>query len=159
MTGTRTSRIIDAPPQKLWRAFLEADALLAWLPPRPMTGRLHAFDPRVGGGYRLSLFYPEGEQRFRGKSAEREDRGSVRFLDMHPCSRLVQAVTFETDDPAFHGEMRMAISFEPLPLARASGTEVVIQCTDLPPGLRPEDNDAGTRISLDQLADWARRTA
>lgn len=154
MSETRTTKVIDAPPQKLWRAFMEADALLAWLPPKPMTGRLHRFDPSVDGGYRMSLFYPEGESRFRGKSGEREDRVSVRYLELQPDKRIVQAVTFESDDPAFQGEMRMTITFEPAPDA---GTAVTIHCANLPPGLEPEDNDAGTRLSLDQLADWARR--
>lgn len=151
MSETRTSKIINASPEKLWAAFVEADALIAWLPPRPMTGRLHAFEARVGGGYRMSLFYPEHEFRFRGKSGEREDLVRVRYLNLLPPRRIVQAVTFETGDPAFQGEMRMTVTFEPV----TGGTQVTFHCTDLPPGLRPEDNDAGTRLSLDQLARWA----
>src|SRR5687768_480081 len=55
---TRTSRIIRARPELLYEAFVDPAALLAWLPPAPMRGELHEFDPQVGGGYRMSLFYP-----------------------------------------------------------------------------------------------------
>src|SRR3954451_22762016 len=71
--STRISRIIKARPEALYAAFMDPDALVAWLPPGEMTGKLHTFDGRVGGGYRMSLFYPPGEQGFRGKTAERED--------------------------------------------------------------------------------------
>jgi uncharacterized protein YndB with AHSA1/START domain len=53
--GTRTSRIIRARPEELYAAFLDPTALVEWLPPAEMTGEIHAFDARVGGGYRMSL--------------------------------------------------------------------------------------------------------
>jgi len=51
---TRTSRIIKAAPEEVYAAFMDPDVLVAWLPPARMTGRIHAFDARVGGGYRMS---------------------------------------------------------------------------------------------------------
>src|SRR3954466_6378850 len=96
--STRISRIIKARPEALYAAFMDPDALIAWLPPGEMTGKLHAFDGRVGGGYRMSLFYPPGEQGFRGKTAEREDMVDVRFMELVPAHRIVEAVTFVTDD-------------------------------------------------------------
>ena len=51
---TRASRIIKAAPEEVYAAFMDPDVLVAWLPPARMTGRIHAFDARVGGGYRMS---------------------------------------------------------------------------------------------------------
>src|SRR5215471_13006662 len=55
---TRASKVIQARPEELYAAFLDPAALLDWLPPAEMTGEIHEFDARVGGGYRMSLFYP-----------------------------------------------------------------------------------------------------
>jgi uncharacterized protein YndB with AHSA1/START domain len=146
--STRTSRIIRARPEELYAAFTDAATLVEWLPPAEMTGRIHAFDARVGGGYRMSLFYPETEGTFRGKTAEREDQVEVRFVELSPPRRIVEAVRFVSDDAAFHGEMMMTATFDEV----AGGTEVTLVFTNLPPGLRPEDNDEGARLSLEQLA-------
>ncbi len=146
--STRTARVIRARPEQLYAAFMDPAALVAWLPPAGMTGRVHAFEARVGGGYRMSLFYPPDDHAFRGKTADREDRVDVRFVDLVPPHRIVEAVRFVTADPAFRGEMTLTVTFEAVP----GGTEVALLFTNLPPGLRPEDNDAGARMSLDQLA-------
>jgi uncharacterized protein YndB with AHSA1/START domain len=146
--STRASRIIRARPDELYQAFMDPAALVEWLPPGEMTGVIHAFDARVGGGYEMSLFYPPTERTFRGKTTEREDRVRVRFVELAPPRRIVEAVSFESPDPALHGEMMMEITFEPA----SGGTEVTILSTHLPPGLRAEDNEAGSRLSLDQLA-------
>lgn len=78
--STRAARIIKARPEELYAAFMDPAALVAWLPPAEMTGQIHAFDARVGGGYRMSLFYPPTERSFRGKTSDREDRVNVRLL-------------------------------------------------------------------------------
>jgi uncharacterized protein YndB with AHSA1/START domain len=127
---------------------MDPAALVEWLPPAQMTGKIHAFDARVGGGYEMSLFYPPDEQVFRGKTAEREDRVKVRFVELAPPRRIVEAVSFVTADPALLGEMTQTVTFE----AALGGTEVTLLFDNLPPGLRPQDNDAGARLSLDQLA-------
>ena len=142
------SRVIRAAPDALYAAFVDAEALVAWLPPAGMTGVIHAFDARVGGGYRMSLFYPATEGQVYGKTAVGEDVVEVRFVDLAPPRRIVEAVRFVTTDPAFGGEMTLTITFEPV----AGGTAVALAFTNLPPGLRPEDNDAGAHISLEQLA-------
>jgi hypothetical protein len=72
----------------------------------------------------------------------------VRFVELVPARRIIQAVTFDTTNPAFFGEMTMVITFEQAP----GGTEVTIACTNLPSGLRAEDNEAGSRLSLEQLS-------
>lgn len=146
--STRTVRVIRATPEELYRAFLDPEALVAWLPPAGMSGRIHAFDARPGGGYEMSLFYPPDERHFRGKTAEREDRVAVRFLELTPPHRIVEAVRFVSDDPAYGGTMTLTVTLEPV----ADGTAVALAFDDLPPGVRPEDNDAGARASLEQLA-------
>jgi uncharacterized protein YndB with AHSA1/START domain len=113
-----------------------------------MTGKVHEFDARVGGGYRMSLFYPSSEPVYRGKTSEREDRFTARFVELTPPTRIVEAITFDSVDPAFSGEMTMVVTFED----RDGGTEVTILFEHIPSGIRPEDNDAGTRSSLEKLA-------
>ena len=145
---TRTSRVIKARPAELYAAFLDPAALIAWLPPAEMRGKIHEFDARVGGGYRMSLFYPPDERAFRGKTSDREDMVNVRFVELAPSCRIVEAVSFVTTDPAFFGEMTMTVTFEDVP----GGTEVTLAFKNLPSGLRAEDNEAGSRLSLEQLA-------
>jgi len=147
-TWTRASRVVAARPEEVYAAFMDPAALVEWLPPAEMTGEIHEFDARAGGGYRMSLYYPPGERNFRGKTAEREDRCEVRFVELDPPRRIVEAVIFVTDDPALHGEMKIVVTFGEV----AGGTEVTFLCTNLPPGLRAEDNEAGSRLSLEQLA-------
>jgi uncharacterized protein YndB with AHSA1/START domain len=148
--STRTARVIRAPPEAIYDAFLDPGALVQWLPPAEMTGRIDSFRPGVGGGYRMTLAYPPTEQRFRGKTTAREDRVNVRFVALSPPRRIVEAVTFDSPDPAFQGEMTLEIAIDPAP----AGTAVTLLFADLPPGLRPEDNDTGARLSLRQLAQW-----
>lgn len=148
MSTTRNSRVIRASSEMLYAAFLDPAALVEWLPPARMTGRIHSFDGRPGGGYRMSLFYPEDEREFRGKTAEREDAVEVRFVELRPPERIVEAIRFASDDPRFQGEMKMTATFAP----HYDGTEVTLLFEDLPPGLRPADNEEGARLSLEQLA-------
>ena len=96
----------------------------------------------------MSLFYPASEQVYRGKTSEREDRFTARFVELTPPARIVQAICFDTADPAYSGEMTMVVTFED----KDGGTEVTISFEHLPPGIRPEDNEAGTRSSLEKLA-------
>jgi uncharacterized protein YndB with AHSA1/START domain len=145
---TRASRIVKARPEEVYAAFMDPDVLVAWLPPARMTGKIHAFDARVGGGYRMSLYHPPDERSFRGKTSDREDMVNVRFVELAPPRRIVEAVSFVTTDPAFFGEMTIVITFDEVP----GGTEVVFLWENLPPGLRPQDNEAGSRLSLEQLA-------
>ena len=153
--STRTTRAIRAAPQAIYDAFVDPEALVAWLPPDAMTGRLHAFDARVGGGYEMSLYYPSDERAVRGKTAEREDRVVVRFAELAPPRRIVEVVRFVSDDAAFGGEMTLTVTIEPR--EERGESEVTLAFDDLPPGVRPEDNDAGARASLAQLARWVER--
>jgi len=113
-----------------------------------MTGEVHRFDYRVGGGYQMSLYYPSSEKTFRGKTSGREDRYTARFVELTPPSRIVEAITFDSVDPAFSGEMIMEVTFE----AEDGGTTVSIVFKNIPSGIRPEDNEAGTQSALEKLA-------
>ncbi|MDQ2902466.1 MAG: SRPBCC family protein [Ktedonobacteraceae bacterium] len=146
--STRNSKFIKAPREALYRAFTDPAALAVWLAPGDMTGEVHSFDDRVGGGYQMSLYYPSSEKTLRGKTKAREDRYTARFVELTPPSRIVEAITFDSVDPAFSGEMIMAVTFE----AEDDGTRVSIVFKDIPSGIRPEDNEAGTRSTLEKLA-------
>jgi uncharacterized protein YndB with AHSA1/START domain len=146
--STRNTRFIRAPREALYRAFTDPAALAVWLAPGDMTGQVHHFDGRVGGGYEMSLYYPASDTAARGKSAEREDRYTARFVELAPPGRIVEAITFDSADPAFAGEMIMDVTLEPAD----GGANVTIVFRDLPPGIRPEDNETGTRLTLEKLA-------
>jgi len=96
----------------------------------------------------MSLFYLADEHAFRGKTSDREDTVNVRFVELAPPRRIIETVSFVTTDPAFFGEMTLTVTFEQV----SGGTEVTLVCRNLPPGLRAEDNEAGSRLSLEQLA-------
>lgn len=153
--STRNSKFIKAPAEALYRAFTDPAALAVWQAPGHMTGKVHSFDLRVGGGYRMSLFYPASEKANRGKTAEREDRFTARFLELVPPRRIVEAITFDSADPAFAGEMIMEVTLE----AEDGGTEVTILFRNIPPGIRPEDNETGTRLTLEKLARYVEQAA
>jgi hypothetical protein len=72
----------------------------------------------------------------------------VRLVELAPPRRIVEAVSFITTDPAFLGEMTMTATFKEV----SGGTEVTLVFKRLPPGLRAGDNEAGSRLSLEQLA-------
>jgi len=146
--SSRNSRVINAPPEALYRAFTDPAALVVWLPPGEMTGEFQSFDLRVGGGYRMSLFYPASEQGARGKTVAGEDNVSVRFEELTPPTRIVEAVTFNSPDPALSGEMTMTITFATV----SGGTNVTMVCEQIPPGIRPDENEAGGQSSLEKLA-------
>ena len=96
----------------------------------------------------MSLFYPSSEKESRGKTSGKEDRFTARFVELTPPGRIVQAVIFDSDDPAFSGEMIMEVTFE----AEDAGTKVTFTFKNIPPGIRPEDNEAGTQSTLEKLA-------
>jgi uncharacterized protein YndB with AHSA1/START domain len=147
--------VIKASREALYWAFTDPAGLAVWLVPGEMTAKVHEFDARVGGGYRMSLFYPASEEASRGKTTEREDRYTARFVELVPPSRIVEAISFDSADPAFEGEMNMVVTLE----EREGGTEVTIVFEQIPSGIRLEDNEAGTQSSLEKLARYAESTA
>ncbi len=81
----------------------------------------------------MSLYYPSSEKTFRGKTEDREDRYTARFVELTPPRRIVEAITFDSVDPAFSGEMTMVVTFE----AEDGGTTASIFFKDIPSGIRP----------------------
>ena len=115
-----------------------------------MIGKVYNFDLRKGGGYTMSLFYPETNKEMKGKTSENEDRFTAKFIELEPPAKIIEAINFHTDDPNFSGEMIMEITFKPA----ANGTKVTFLFKNIPKGIRPEDNEAGTISSLEKLAKY-----
>ena len=141
------SRLIAAPVGRVFGALVDREALEAWLPPRGMTARFERFDPRPGGSYRLVLTY-EDRAEAHGKSSADSDIVEVRYLDIVPDARVVQAVDFVADDPAFAGTMTMTWNVQ----AGDGGTLVEITADDVPDGISAEEHAAGLASSLENLA-------
>jgi uncharacterized protein YndB with AHSA1/START domain len=148
--STRNTKFIAASPQVIYHACTDSAALAIWRAPGDMTGEVHQFDLRVGGGYEMSLYYPSSEEVEHGKTSAGEDRFWARFVELVPPHRIVEAVRFDSADPAFAGELIMEVTLEP----QGDGTLVTIRFEDLPAGIRPEDNEAGTQSALDKLAHY-----
>jgi len=102
----RGSRVIAAPPGRVWAALVDPGALMAWLPPGEMTGRFERFDARPGGSYRMVLTYADASGA-PGKATADSDVVEARFVDIVPGERVIQAVDFVSDDPAYAGTMTM----------------------------------------------------
>lgn len=142
------SRVILAPPRTLFRAFIDAEAMAAWRAPDGMTARILAFDPRVGGGYRMLLRHDAPTSPVEGKTRPGEDEVEVRFVELLAHERIIEDVTFLSDDPAFAGTMTLTTLFQP----DRDGTKVTLEATGVPPGIAPEDHRLGMAASLRNLA-------
>ena len=146
--STRVSRIIHASPKAIYEAFLDPAAVASWLPPDGMTGEVHAFEAHEGGAFRLSLTYQDPRHSPPGKTASDRDTVQGRFVTLLPYERIVEIVVFESEDPAFAGEMTITWTLADV----GAETEVSVLCEDIPAGVRPEDNETGSRSSLEKLA-------
>jgi uncharacterized protein YndB with AHSA1/START domain len=146
MRSTRISHHINAPRAAVYRALVDAHAIAKWKVPDGMTAHVHEFDPREGGSIRVSLTYDEPTAT--GKTTSHTDTYHGRFVKLVPNEQVVEAVEFETADPALGGEMTITIS-----LADVDGaTEIVAVHEALPVGLSPGDNERGWREALAKLA-------
>jgi len=113
-----------------------------------MRSQVHTFDAREGGQFRISLGYQNPEDAQRGKTAENTDTYHGRFVELVPDEKIVEAIEFETQDAGFAGEMTLTVTLADAP----GGTEVTLLYENVPPAVRPEDNEEGTRQSLEKLA-------
>ena len=145
---TSVSRIIRAPRQTIYEAFMNPEALVEWLPPQGMRATLSAFEPQEGGTYRMVLTYLKAEDSGRGKSSDRSDVVRGRFGKLIPNERIVQHVAFESGDPEFGGEMTITWTFADVP----GGTNVTVVAENEPAGIRPDDHEAGMTSTLANLA-------
>jgi uncharacterized protein YndB with AHSA1/START domain len=146
--STKVSSIIHAPRKVIYQAFLNPDALASWRAPKNMQARVHEFDAREGGAYRMSLTYTEPENSPGGKTSEDTDIFQGKFIELVPYEKIVELIEFESRDARFAGKMTMTTSFTEV----GAGTEVTVFCENLPTGIRPEDNELGCRSSLHNLA-------
>lgn len=143
---TRLTQHIDAPAAEVYRALIDAEAVATWMVPDGMTSQVHAFEAREGGAFRISLTYDApGEV---GKSAENTDTYHGHFVRLVPGQEVVQVMEFETSDPAMQGEMTSTFTLQ----ESDGGTDIEAVHENVPAGIRPEDNEAGWRMSLGKLA-------
>ena len=133
----RLHRVLRATPEKIYRAFLDADAMAKWLPPNGFTGRVHHLDARVGGTYKMSFtnFTTGGSHSFGG-----------RYLELVPHERIRHIDTF--DDANLAGEMQTTVSMKKL----SCGTEVTIVQEGIPEAIPTEACYLGWQESLTLLA-------
>ena len=142
------SRVIAAPLDRVYAALVDPQALTAWLPPDGMSGRFERFDARPGGSYRLVLTYADASTA-RGKTTADSDVVEARFVDIVADARVVQAVTFVSDDPAQAGTMTMTWEVTRV----EHGTRVEFRAENVPAGISAADHAAGLSSSLANLAE------
>ena len=137
-TGTvRFHRVLTAPPERLYRAFLDADAMAKWLPPHGFTGHVHSMDARVGGGYRMT---------FTNFSSGNSHSFGGTFVELVPNERIRHTDKF--DDPNLPGEMQTTIVLRKVMV----GTEIEIVQEGIPAVIPTEACYLGWQESLALLA-------
>ncbi|MFJ8086527.1 SRPBCC domain-containing protein [Streptomyces sp. NPDC096205] len=146
MYATRMSRYVEASPGSVYRALLDADAVGRWRVPDGMMSRVHAFDAREGGAFRVSLTYEQPDAV--GKSGAHTDTYHGRFVRLVPDRLVVEELAFETEDPDLRGTMTMTTTLT----TKEGGTEVVMVHEGVPDAVPRADNETGTRMALARLA-------
>lgn len=142
------SLVIKASPKRIYDAHVDAQSLARWRAPPDMRAEVHGFDPRVGGGYRMTLVYTGPEHELPGKTSKHEDAFDGQFVELVPYERIVERVTFRSADPAFAGAMTITTTLTPV----AGGTKIEIVCRDVPTGIRESDHQKGLVLALENLA-------
>lgn len=133
----RLHRVVRATPERVYRAFLDADAMAKWLPPHGFTGRVHHLEAKVGGTYRMS---------FTNFSTGHSHAFGGAYLELVPHERIRHTDTF--DDPNLPGEMQTTISLRQV----SCGTELDIVQEGIPAIIPPEACHLGWQESLTLLA-------
>ncbi len=133
----RFHRVLRAPPERVYRAFLDADAMVKWLPPHGFTGKVHQIDAKVGGSYRMS---------FTNLSNGQSHSFGGEYLELVPNERIRHTDRF--DDPNLPGEMRTTISLKQV----FCGTELDIVQEGIPGVIPVEACCLGWQESLALLA-------
>src|SRR5574339_881134 len=136
----RLHRVLRAPPEKVYRAFLDADAMAKWLPPNGFTGKVHHMDARVGGTHRMSFtnFTTGNSHSFGGE-----------YLELVPGERI--RYTDKFDDPNLPGEMQVTVTLRKV----SAGTEVNIVQEGVPDVMPPDACCVGWQGSRAPLANAA----
>jgi uncharacterized protein YndB with AHSA1/START domain len=133
----RLHRVLTTSPQKVYRAFIEADALAQWLPPNGFTCTVHHLEPKVGGTFKMSFsnFTTGNGHSFGGE-----------FLELIPGERVIYTDRF--DDPNLAGEIKVTVTLKKVSV----GTEVDIVQAGVPDVIPPEACYLGWQQSLRNLA-------
>src|SRR5437764_5163823 len=133
----RFHRVLLAAAEKVYKAFIDPDAMAKWLPPNGFTGKVHEMDARVGGGYRMSFtnFGTGKSHSFGGRYVELKPHELIRYTDRF-------------DDPNLPGEMRVTIALRKV----ACGTELTVVQEGIPAAIPVEFCYLGWQESLALLA-------
>jgi uncharacterized protein YndB with AHSA1/START domain len=133
----RLHRVLRAPPERVYRAFLDADAMAKWLPPNGFTGRVHHLEARVGGTFRMS---------FTNFSSGRSHAFGGEFLELAPFERIRYTDRF--DDPNLPGLIEVTVTLKKVSV----GTELGVVQEGVPEVIPAEACYAGWQESLVLLA-------
>ncbi len=137
MAGTvRLHRVLKAKPERVFRAFIDPDAMAKWLPPNGFTGKVHEMDARVGGRYRMSFtnFSTGNSHAFGGEFLELVENERVRYTD-------------KFEDPNLPGEMETTVTVNKVSV----GTDLVVEQTGIPDAIPTEACYLGWQESLKLL--------
>ena len=137
MHTLRFQRVLRAAPAKIYRAFLDPDAMAKWLPPNGFTGKVHHMDAKVGGTYKMS---------FTNFSSGRSHSFGGEYLELRPHERIRYSNKF--DDPNLPGEMQTTITLKKV----SCGTELHVVQEGIPSVIPPEACCLGWQESLTLLA-------
>ena len=133
----RFHRVLRAAPEKIYRAFLDPDAMAKWLPPNGFTGKVHELDARAGGTYRMS---------FTNFTSGKSHSFGGEYLELVPNERIRHTDKF--DDPNLSGEMQVTVTLKKVLV----GTEVNIVQEGIPDVIPPDACTLGWQESLALLA-------
>ena len=133
----RLHRVLHAPPERVYRAFLDADAKVKWLPPNGYTGKVYHSDAKVGGSYKMS---------FTNFSTGKSHSFGGDYLELVPNERIRHTDRF--DDPNLPGEMQVTVTLKKVSV----GTDLNIVQEGVPEVIPPEACYLGWQESLRQLA-------
>jgi uncharacterized protein YndB with AHSA1/START domain len=136
-TGTvKLHRVLRAPPERVYRALLDPDAMVKWLPPDGFTGKVHHLEPRVGGTFRMS---------FTNLGTGRSESFGGEYLELVPNVRIVHTDRF--DDPNLPGAMRVTLTLRKV----SCGTELEIVQEAIPEVIPVEACYLGWQESISLL--------
>ena len=133
----RLHRVLRAKPERVYRAFLDRDAMAKWLPPNGFTGKVHHLDARVGGTYKMS---------FTNFTSGKSHSFGGEFLELVPNERIRHTDRF--DDPNLPGEIQVTVTLKPVSI----GTDVTIVQDGVPDVIPAEACYLGWQESLTLLA-------
>jgi uncharacterized protein YndB with AHSA1/START domain len=136
-SAVRLHRVLKAPAERVYRAFLDPDAMAKWLPPNGFTGKVHQMDARVGGSYRMS---------FTNFSTGQSHTFGGQYLELVPNERIRNTDIF--DDPNLPGTMQTTVVLTQV----SCGTEVNVVQEGIPEVIPPEACYLGWQESLALLA-------